>query len=93
MSAVMKASEFVKKLEDVAKNYKTLYVLGCFGAPMNSKNKTRYCNNNSYNKQAARTKYIQAATADTFGFDCSGLLKGILWGWCGNKSKTYGGEV
>lgn len=93
MSAVMKASEFVKKLEDVAKNYKTLYVLGCFGAPMNSKNKTRYCNNNSYNKQAARTKYIQAATADTFGFDCSGLLKGILWGWCGNKSKTYGGAV
>ena len=93
MSAVMKASEFVKKLEDVAKNYKTLYVLGCFGAPMNSKNKTRYCNNNSYNKQAARTKYIQAATADTFGFDCSGLLKGILWGWYGNKSKTYGGAV
>ena len=93
MSAVMKASEFVKKLEDVAKNYKTLYVLGCFGAPMNNKNKTRYCNNNSYNKQVARTKYIQAATTDTFGFDCSGLLKGILWGWCGNKSKTYGGAV
>ena len=93
MSAVMKASEFVKKLEDVVKNYKTLYVLGCFGAPMNNKNKTRYCNNNSYNKQVVRTKYIQAATTDTFGFDCSGLLKGILWGWCGNKSKTYGGAV
>jgi N-acetylmuramoyl-L-alanine amidase len=93
MSAVMKASEFVKKLEDVAKNYKTLYVMGCFGAPMNSKNKTRYCNNHSYNKQAARTKYIQAATADTFGFDCVCLLKGILWGWNGDKSKTYGGAV
>lgn len=93
MATVMKASEFVKKLKDVAQNYKTLYVLGCFGAPMNSKNKTRYCNNNGYNKQAARTKYIQAATADTFGFDCSGLLKGILWGWCGNKSETYGGAV
>lgn len=93
MSAVMKASEFVKKLEDVAKNYKTLYVMGCFGAPMNSKNKTRYCSNHSYNKQAARTKYIQAATADTFGFDCVCLLKGILWGWNGNKNKTYGGAV
>ena len=74
MSAVMKASEFVKKLEDVAKNYKTLYVMGCFGAPMNDANKTRYCNNHSYNKRAARTKYIQAATADTFGFDCVCLL-------------------
>lgn len=93
MSAVMKASEFVKKLEDVAKNYKTLYVMGCFGAPMNSKNKTRYCSNHSYNKQAARTKYIQAATADTFGFDCVCLLKGILWGWNGDKNKTYGGAV
>lgn len=93
MSAVMKASEFVKKLEDVAKNYKTLYVMGCFGAPMNSKNKTRYCSNHSYNQQAARTKYIQAATADTFGFDCVCLIKGILWGWNGNKSKTYGGAV
>lgn len=93
MSAVMKASEFVKKLEDVAKNYKTLYVMGCFGAPMNDANKTRYCNNHSYNKQAARTKYIQAATADTFGFDCVCLLKGILWGWNGDKSKTYGGAV
>lgn len=93
MSAVMKASEFVKKLEDVAKNYKTLYVMGCFGAPMNDTNKTRYCNNHSYNKQAARTKYIQAATADTFGFDCVCLLKGILWGWNGDKSKTYGGAV
>lgn len=93
MSAVMKASEFVKKLEDVAKNYKTLYVMGCFGAPMNSKNKTHYCDNHSYNRQAARTKLIQAATADTFGFDCVCLLKGVLWGWNGDKTKTYGGAV
>lgn len=91
MGTVMKASEFVKKLEEVAKNYKTLYIMGCFGAPMNSKNKTRYCSNHSYNKAAARTKMIQAATADTFGFDCVCLIKGILWGWCGDKSRTYGG--
>ena len=48
MSTVMNASEFIKKLKDVAKNHKTLYVMGCFEAPMNAKNKTRYCNNNSY---------------------------------------------
>lgn len=91
MGTIMKASEFVKKLEEVAKNYKTLYIMGCFGAPMNSKNKTRYCSNHSYNKAAARTKMIQAATADTFGFDCVCLIKGVLWGWCGDKSRTYGG--
>lgn len=91
MNKVMKASEFVKKLTDIAKNYKTLYVMGCFGAPMTTTNKTRYCNNHEYNTQAARTKFIKAASADTFGFDCVCLIKGVLWGWCGDKKKTYGG--
>ena len=82
---------FVKKLKDVANNYKTLYVMGCFGAPLTDQNKTRYCNNHEYNKQANRQKMIKAATSDTFGFDCVCLLKGVLWGWSGDKSKTYGG--
>jgi hypothetical protein len=34
---------------------------------------------------------IKAASADTFGFDCVNLIKGILWGWNGDKTKTYGG--
>lgn len=91
MSKVMKASEFVKKLKDVAENYKTLYVMGCFGAPMTAANKKRYIAHHSYNQQETRTKMINAATADTFGFDCVNLLKGVLWGWNGDKSKTYGG--
>lgn len=65
--------------------------MGCFGAPMNAANKKRYCNNHSYNKQATRQKMIMAASADTFGFDCVCLIKGLLWGWNGNASKTYGG--
>lgn len=89
----MKAAEFVAKLKDVAQNYKTLYVMGCFGAPMTAANKTRYCSNHSYNQQAARTAMIKAASADTFGFDCVCLIKGILWGWNGDKSKTYGGAT
>ena len=91
MAAVMTSAEFVKRLKATATDYKTLYVMGCFGAPMNSENKKRYTSNHSYNKQAARTAMINAATADTFGFDCVCLIKGILWGWCGDKNKTYGG--
>lgn len=91
MAIVMKASEFVKKLEDIAKNHKTLYVMGCFGAPMTKANKTRYINHNTYNQQAARVKCINVATNDTFGFDCVNLIKGVLWGWNGDKKKTYGG--
>lgn len=89
--SVMKSEEFVNKLKNIANNYKTLYVLGCFGSPMNSSNKKRYTNNNSYNKK--RAKIINSATTDTFGFDCVCLIKGVLWGWNGDKNKTYGGAV
>ena len=90
---MMKSKTFIEKLIDAAQNHKTLYVMGCFGAPMTAANKTRYTQNHSYNKQAARTAMIKAASADTFGFDCVCLIKGILWGWTGDKSKTYGGAV
>lgn len=88
--------QLVEKCIDIAKNYKTLYVMGCFGAPMNEKNKTRYINNGahgSYNAKSTRKKMIQAATDDTFGFDCVCLIKGILWDWCGDKTKNYGGAT
>lgn len=91
MGTVMKATQFVNKLISIANDYKTLYVMGCFGAPMNTANKKRYINHHSYNQTAARTKLINAASTDTFGFDCVNLIKAVLWGWDGSKTKTYGG--
>ena len=90
----MKASEFIQKLKDVEANHKTLYVMGCFGAPLTGGNVSRYCSNHDYNKAAARTKMIKAAANQTppvFGFDCVNLIKGILWGWTGDPARTYGG--
>ena len=92
----MKSKNFIQKIKDAAKNYKTLYVMGCFGAPLTADHKSRYINNglsNGYNAQAGRKAMINAASSDTFGFDCVCLIKGILWGWNGDKSKTYGGAV
>ena len=89
--AKMTAADFVAKAIDAAKNHKTLYVMGCFGAPMNATNKKRYTDNNDYNRRADRTAMIKAASADTFGFDCICLIKGILWGWSGDTGKIYGG--
>lgn len=83
--------EFVQKLKNIATNYKTLYVMGCFGAPMTAANKTKYCNNHSYNKASNRQAMIKAASSDTFGFDCVNLIKGVLWGWNGTKNSSYGG--
>lgn len=45
----MTNKEFIAKLKDIALNYKTLYVMGCFGAPMTASNKKRYINNGSHN--------------------------------------------
>lgn len=90
----MTAKVFVDKAVDIAKNYKTLYVMGCFGAPLTGSNVSRYCNNHSYNKNATRTAMIKAAANQSppvFGFDCVCLIKGILWGWDGDASRTYGG--
>ena len=89
----MKSSEFVNIAKDIANNYKTIYILGAFGAPMNDNNKKRYTNNYSYNEQQSRKSKILNASSDTFGFDCVCLIKGILWGWNGNKNMTYGGAT
>ncbi len=85
------AKELAAAAEDVAKNYKTLYVMGCFGAPMTAKNRKRYSENHKYNRQPERKTMILSASEDTFGFDCVCLIKGLLWDWVGDKTKTYGG--
>lgn len=90
----MKCSEFVSRLIDIAKNYKTLYVMGCVGYRMTEANKKRAINNGahgSYNAKSSRQKMIKAAKEDTWGFDCVCLIKSVLWGWKGDYNATYGG--
>lgn len=85
------AKELVAACLDAANNHKTLYVMGCFGAPLNESSKARYIKHHSYNQKPERKAMIQAASADCFGFDCICLVKGLLWNWNGDTSKTYGG--
>ena len=85
------AKQLVAACLDVVNNYKTLYVMGCFGAPMTQSNKTRYINGYSFNAKAERKAKIQAASADTFGFDCVCFIKALFWGWKGDPSQVYGG--
>lgn len=93
MATVMTNTELVNKLKSAATDYKTLYVKGCIGAPMTVANKMRYTQNTEYNRRPERTAMINAASADTFGFDCSCLIKGVLWGWKGDKNAIYGGAT
>ena len=88
---MMKVEEFVRKIRDIADNHKTLYVLGCIGAPLTNAMKERMLQAYAYNRSSARTAKIRAATPDTFGFDCVCLIKSVLWGWEGDRYATYGG--
>ena len=85
--------ELATACENVAKNYKTLYIMGCIGAPMNESNTKRYTMNYAYNAKADRKPKILASSADTFGMDCVCMVKTLLWGWNGDTSKVYGGAV
>ena len=84
--------ELAVKAREIATKYKTLYVLGGVGRPLNEANKKFSINQYAYNAKPARKKMIEAATADTFAFDCCGLIKGgCLWGWNGDVNQVLGG--
>lgn len=91
---MMNNTVFADKLKEIASKHKTLYVKGCFGAPLTGDNVSRYCNNYDFNKEPSRTALIRA-NADknppVYGFDCVCLLKGVLWGWDADANDTYGG--
>lgn len=92
-SKITTADELAKRALNVAQNYKTLYVMGGWGAPLNDYNKTRYINNYEYNQSEFQKNAINSASADTFAFDCVCFIKALLWGWDGNTSATNGGAV
>lgn len=93
MKKIQTAAQLANACLDVARNYDTLYVLGCIGAPLTESNKNRYLDAQSFNRKASRKKAIAAATAKTFGFDCVCLIKSLLWGWNGDEGHHYGGAV
>lgn len=86
--------QFLDNFETMLK-CKTLYVMGGFGCALTAKRKEKILGPNgyAYNKNEVRKKKILAASADTFGFDCGGAIKGNLWGFVGDPSKVYGGAV
>ena len=74
-----------------ASKEKTLYVFGAYGGALHEENKQRALAAYAYNRKAARVEKIRNAEEEVFGFDCSGLIKGLLWGWNGDKKGRNGG--
>ena len=70
---------------------KTLYIKGGFGQVLTESRKKALINQYDYNKK--RAAMINAASNDTFAFDCCGLVKGIIWGFNGDTKAVYGGAT
>lgn len=88
----MTNTEFVKKLIDIALNYKTVYMWGVWGSPVTESIITRKITEYPDWYTSTRQKLFRSLIGKGyFAFDCVCLIKGVLWGWSGNPSKIYGG--
>ncbi len=92
MNYLMTSTAFCATLLDIANNRKTCYMLGPWGWPATSKMIQRATTQGS-NAKTNRQWLPQANAIKDKGFlfDCVGLIKGVLWGWDGDLSRTYGG--
>ena len=87
----MTAREFVDKLIDIEKNYKTVYGMGMVGMPITESSIKEKVAQSSWWNIIRQTKIRNLIGKGYFGFDCICLAKAILWGWSGDFSKRLGG--
>lgn len=89
MSYVMTGGEYAQKALDVATNYQTAYANGTYGQPKSDALIDERASHLKWYTQ----KYIaelKALPSSYFLFDCSGLVKGIPWGFPNVQYGTHG---
>lgn len=87
----MHVNDFIGKLMMVATE-ETLYVMGGWGQALNAGSRLLLIGGQSYNQSSTRKKMINEAPDGTRAFDCSGLIKSILWGYVGDETATGGAK-
>ena len=88
----MTNKEFVAKLLDIANNYKTVYMMGTFGAPVSESLIAQKTKQYPDYYSAGRRNLLKGhIPLGAWGFDCVGLIKGVLWGWIGDRTVSFGG--
>lgn len=89
------AREFCNILRELATEYKTIYMYAAYGFKVTTATieaKAKQNLNGWYNTTRINALKAVANKHPTYwGFDCVNMIKGILWGWDGDESKTYGG--
>jgi hypothetical protein len=92
---LLKAEAFVSILKKIASEQKTVYAWGMFGSIVTRSRIEAKAKQYPYWYTANKISTIFAPLyqKSVWGFDCIGLIKGVLWGWNGDSSKVYGGAV
>lgn len=88
----MTDKEFADIAQTIAESYNTVYASGMFGSPINEytlENKT----NSKWYTDDIKQELRNLVGKDYFGFDCICLVKGILWGWNGERNAVDGGAI
>lgn len=91
----MQASRFVSILKSIAEEQKTVYAWGMFGSTITKERvqgkAKQYPSWYTQSKLQSIFAPLYGIDPPAWGFDCVGLVKGVLWGWNGDVNKTYGG--
>ena len=93
----LKVNSFVSKLCDIATKEKTVYAWGMFGSTITKSSVQGKAKQYPYwytdRKISTVFAPLYGSKPSVWGFDCVGLIKGVLWGWRGEDGKTYGGAI
>lgn len=98
-NTIMTAAELARRALDVARNYKTIYMYGCYGFQVTDATiKAKSTQGGSVGawyttSRIATLRKVANQHPPTWGFDCVNLYKGLLWGWTGDEGKEKGGAV
>lgn len=90
MSILMDSNQFINKAKDIANNYKTVYANGTVGQPLTDDLITANAKRLSWYTPARIAQLRSLVGKGYYAFDCSGTIKGILWGWNEGKIPGYG---
>lgn len=88
-----RATTFASLLKRVISGYRTVYYYGSNGQQSSSSLFSQLKKSFGWFYTSSRyAKLSKTFNKNYWAFDCSGLLRAVLWGWCGDTSKTNGGS-
>lgn len=84
----MTQTEFLKQVKHIADNETTIYMYGTYGQKITETLIRQKAQQYPDHYSAAKQRQFRALIGKGYGFDCVGLIKGVLWGWPNPKYKA-----